>query len=113
MADEETSAEDVIAEGEEAPRKKKLSGKVLVLFILLPLLVLGVGGGKPDATAYVELLLRSSGKSIVTWKKASGEDTMAEQSYDVSQHVGQVARIRIVDHSETGHVKADSFHFRN
>ncbi|GAB5402300.1 MAG: hypothetical protein Aurels2KO_05310 [Aureliella sp.] len=72
-----------------------------------------VAGGKPDATAYVELLLRSSGKSIVTWKKASGEDTMAEQSYNVSQHVGQVARIRIVDHSETGHVKADSFHFRN
>ncbi len=72
-----------------------------------------VAGGKPDDTAYIELLLESSGKSVATWKKAGESDEMSMQSFDVSRYVGQAARIRIVDHSETGHVKADNFHFRN
>jgi flagellar protein FliL len=49
------------AEGEEAPAKKKLAGKTLILFIVLPaLLLLGAGGGaaffllKPGAEVHAE-----------------------------------------------------------
>lgn len=44
MADEDANAETV-EDGTEAPKKKKLSGKVLVLFIALPLFLILGGGG--------------------------------------------------------------------
>lgn len=44
MAEEETTETDV-ADGAEQPKKKKLSGKVLVLFVAFPLLLIGGGGG--------------------------------------------------------------------
>ncbi len=50
MADTEEDTElDEVEDGEEgseeAPAKKKLSGKTIVLFICLPILVLAIGGG--------------------------------------------------------------------
>lgn len=46
MADDTgNDAEETELEDGEQPKKKKLSGKVLVLFILLPLLVVGGGTG--------------------------------------------------------------------
>lgn len=62
---EEPEAETPAAEGEEGapPAKKKMAGKTLVLFVILPaVLVLGGGGaaafmllgGKPDAEAHAE-----------------------------------------------------------
>ncbi|MCR6646319.1 MAG: flagellar basal body-associated FliL family protein [Terricaulis sp.] len=43
---EDEAAPAVEGEGEAAPAKKKLSGKALVLFVILPaILVLGAGGG--------------------------------------------------------------------
>lgn len=46
-AEGEEGAEGAVAEGEEgAPAKKKLAGKTLILFVVLPaLLLLGAGGG--------------------------------------------------------------------
>ena len=44
MADEEAT-EAAAEDGAEAPKKKKLSGKALVLFVALPLLLIGGGGG--------------------------------------------------------------------
>ena len=44
MAEEEAT-ENSEADGADAPKKKKLSGKVLVLFVALPLLLIGGGGG--------------------------------------------------------------------
>jgi len=44
--DEEISEEDVGADGDRrGPRKRKISGRSLVLFVVLPLLLLGGGGG--------------------------------------------------------------------
>lgn len=57
----EASADAAEGEGEGAPAKKKLAGKTLVLFIILPaLLILGAGGGaaffllKPKAEVHAD-----------------------------------------------------------
>jgi flagellar FliL protein len=44
MADKE-STDEAAVEGEDGAKKKKLSGKVLVLFVALPLLLIGGSGG--------------------------------------------------------------------
>jgi flagellar FliL protein len=67
------------AEGEGAPAKKKLAGKTLILFIVLPaLLILGGGGGaaffllKPKAEVHAEA--GDHGKAKKKKKDAHGKD---------------------------------------
>lgn len=79
-ADGEEGAEGAAAEGEEgAPAKKKLAGKTLILFVVLPaLLLLGAGGGaaffllKPKAEVHADAGKDAHGKEKK--KKDHGKD---------------------------------------
>jgi len=74
---------DAPAEGEGAPAKKKMAGKTLVLFIILPaVLVLGgggaaammlLGGGKPAAAAETSGEEEEEGDSHAKAKEGHGE----------------------------------------
>lgn len=82
-APEGESAEGEAVEGEEgAPAKKKLAGKTLILFVVLPaLLLLGAGGGaaffllKPKAEVHADASADAHGKA----KKKGGHGKEKEK----------------------------------
>lgn len=91
MADEEAteaSAED----GADAPKKRKLSGKVLVLFVALPLLLIGGGGG-------AAFMLMSGGDDSA---KAEGAEHAAKGSHAEDHGDGDAAGHDIAKEDE-GH----------
>lgn len=73
MAEAETT-ENAANEDGEAPTKKKLSGKVLVLFIALPLLLIGGGGAA--------FMLMSGGDDVATAEdtKQAAKDDHSEEA---------------------------------
>jgi flagellar protein FliL len=53
----ETEAEPTEADGEASPKKRRLSGKKLVLFVALPVLLLGGGGAGAYFMGFLDSLL--------------------------------------------------------
>lgn len=81
--------------------------------------------GKADNLCFVELVLQDSSRSIASTRGqesskdqgsnkngGASEDASAPFVADISDFVGEVARIRIVDHSDSGHITVSSIRFQ-
>lgn len=66
------------------------------------------GSGHPEAR--VEIVSDASGKVLATFQPR-GNEAVTERSFDSQSWMGQLVRIRIIDHAEDGWVQFDEFHF--
>jgi TolB-like protein len=69
-----------------------------------------IGGGCDIARVRVELIV---GSRVIHSATGKCNESMSRQSWDVSQHIGKSARIRLVDHSSGGwgHINFDDVRF--
>ena len=62
--------------------------------------------GKADAEARVEVIDEASGQ-VLGSVQPSDEQQLQRVTLDLSEHIGQVVRIRIVDHSDAAYLRVD------